>query len=183
MRHNYHPSPLERLAALTRAIHVPAQLRIGMAMVGMASLLVSIMWGVETRRIAVLEHELAIASSEARAIAADARRAQSVAGALRRAVELQQRIDRAHRVAIASTNAIALLGNGLPSDTWLTSLATAPSGSINIAGRSARVEQIGTALRAIQHIDAHAGTRLISISATGRTGRIHDFLIGWDRHP
>jgi hypothetical protein len=38
-------------------------------------------------------------------------------------------------------------------------------------------------LRRIQSIDKTASTRLVSIAATGRTGRILDFVIGWDRRP
>ena len=36
-------------------------------------------------------------------------------------------------------------------------------------------------LRRVQSLDRNATVRLVSIAATGRTGRILDFVIGWAR--
>jgi hypothetical protein len=89
----------------------------------------------------------------------------------------------ARREALAATNTIARIGNDLPPQTWLTGVGSTPNGTWTIDGRSTRVGEIGTMLRRVQRIDDGATARLVSIAATGRTGRVLDFVIGWDRRP
>jgi Fimbrial assembly protein (PilN) len=183
IRHNYRQSLLERIAVLTPGPLLGGSLRQPFAVVGCALVLVAAAWALEAQRVARLDRDLGVMHERARSAAADARRAQQLTVTLRRATALEERVARAHRMAIVSTNAVAEIGNVLPAQTWLTNIAAAPSGTITIAGRSAQVTEIGTALHAIARLDPHADTRLISISATGRAGRIHDFVIAWNRQP
>jgi Tfp pilus assembly protein PilN len=183
IRHNYRQSLLERSAHFLPGLTLTGSLRRLLAAIGCALVLVAAGWAVEAQRVARLDRDLGVMHERARSAAADARRAQQLAVAVRRASALEERVARAHRLAIASTNAVAEIGNVLPAQTWLTNVAAAPSGTITIAGRSAHVTEIGTALHAIARLDPLADTRLISISATGRAGRIHDFVIAWNRQP
>ena len=82
---------------------------------------------------------------------------------------------------LETTNAIARIGNDLPPQTWLTAIGATPAGDWTIGGRSTRVSEIGTMLRRVQALDAGAAATLVSIAATGRSGRILDFVIGWNR--
>lgn len=180
-RFNYRQSRFEQLAGALPGLTVFAQFRQPLAAAGAALILVAGAWTIEAQRLAALDRDLSAIHERARVAATDAARAQRLSVNLVRARALTRRIERAHQTAIASTNAIAQIGNALPVQTWLTSVATSPGGSWTIAGRSAQVAQIGTTLRAIAQLDTHAQARLVSISATGRAGRIHDFVIGWDR--
>jgi hypothetical protein len=96
---------------------------------------------------------------------------------------IQGGIAAARRDVIETTNTIAQVGNELPAQTWLTGVGSTPSGDWTIAGRSTHVDEIGTMLRRVQSIDPNASAHLVSIAATGRAGRILNFVIGWERRP
>jgi hypothetical protein len=96
---------------------------------------------------------------------------------------IQAAVGAARRDVLIATNTIARIGNDLPPATWLTSVGSTPAGAWTIGGRSTRVDEIGTMLRRVQGIDKRATVRLVSIAATGRSGRVLDFVIGWDQNP
>ena len=181
MRHNYQQSALSHVAGMVPGLPFRSHVRRSLAVFGSALLLTGGLWALEAHRIAALDTDLGRMREEAGSLAREARRSQQLADAVRRSSAIEMRIGEAHRVALDSTNAIARIGNLLPEETWLTNVAATPSGSITIAGRSTRVVEIGATLDAIQHIDARAATRLVSISTTGRTGNLHDFVIAWER--
>ena len=60
-------------------------------------------------------------------------------------------------------------------------MAATPADAWTINGRSTRVDEIGTMLRRVQELDRRGAARLVSIAATGRSGRILDFVISWSR--
>jgi hypothetical protein len=182
IRHNYHQSAFDRIAEAARTSVLSARLRSPLAMIGAALLIVATAWSIDTHRLAALDGELTDLHARTLAAEAGATRANRLANAVARLRAIDERISVARRDAITATNAVARIGNDLPPQTWLTNLASTPSGEWTIGGRSTRVDEIGTMLRRVQNIDRNATARLVSIAATGRSGRILDFVIGWDRH-
>jgi hypothetical protein len=183
IRFNYDQSTYERLFAGVWATVPAERMRLPLAVIGAALLAVAATWSFETHRIAVLDHELTNLQERVRAEAADDARAERLIATVARLRAICERIASARRDVLAATNTIARIGNELPPQTWLTGVGSTPAGAWTIGGRSTRVEEIGTMLRRVQGLDRHATARLVSIAATGRAGRILDFVIGWDRQP
>jgi hypothetical protein len=182
-RFNYRQSAYERLVAGASVTGLAARFRRPVAVVGAALLIVSAAWSIDTHRLAVLDGELTELQLRAHAAEAADGRAQRLMTAVARLSAIDERIAVARRDVFTVTNTIARIGNGLPPQTWLTSLGSTPTGDWTIGGRSTRVDEIGTMLRRVQGLDRNATARLVSIAATGRTGRILDFVIGWDHRP
>jgi Tfp pilus assembly protein PilN len=179
-RFNYRQSSFERLfgrrpgLAITRAMHVPIMA------IGAALLLVASVSLIEFHRIAQLSAEL----HEMRD------RIGTVQTADARVAALEQRIERLRSLRAAvllswresreTTNGIALIGNALPAQTWLTRVQRSAEGRWSIAGRSTSVGHIGTALARIALLEPAATARLVSINGTGPSGRILEFIIAWE---
>jgi hypothetical protein len=183
IRFNYHQSPYERLFGDAPAALLTDRLRIPLATIGAALLTVTATWSIQSHRVAGLENELNALQLGVRAASADELRAERLTASVARLRALRAGVAAARREALAATNTIALIGNDLPPQTWLTEVGSTPNGAWTIDGRSTRVGEIGTMLRRVQSIDDGATARLVSIAATGRTGRVLDFVIGWDRRP
>jgi hypothetical protein len=158
-------------------------LRLPLAVVAAAVLFVAGTLLVEAHRIATLDDELRALAVQTRDVTPDGRRSQGLLTALARMRAVRDRIRTARREALSDTNAIAVIGNELPPQTWLTGVEVAFGGAWSIAGRSTRVSEIAGTLRSIQRLDRNGAARLVSISAGGRMGRTLDFVIVWDRLP
>jgi Tfp pilus assembly protein PilN len=183
IRFNYHQSAFERLFGDAPALRLTDRLRIPLAAIGAALLVVTATWWIQTQRVTALNDELAALQTRVQASHADESRAQRLMASVARLRALSAGIASARREAVAATNTIARIGNDLPPQTWLTGVGSTPAGAWTIDGRSTRVGEIGTMLRRVQSIDVGASARLVSIAATGRSGHILDFVIGWDRQP
>ncbi len=183
IRFNYHQSRYERLLGATPTALATGRLRVPLAAIGAALFAVTAAWWVQTQRVAALDAELAVLHVRVHAAGADDRRAQRLTAEVTRLRALSAGIAAARREALAATNTIARIGNDLPPQTWLTALGSTPAGAWTIGGRSTRVAEIGTLLRRIQSLDAGGTAHLISIAATGRSGHILDFAIGWEKRP
>jgi hypothetical protein len=183
IRFNYRQSAYERLFGDAPAIVLTSRLRVPLATIGAALLAVTATWSIQTNRVAGLDNELSALQSHVRAASSDEVRAERLTATVARLRALRAGIAAARREALAATNTIAQIGNGLPPQTWLTAVGSTPDGTWTIDGRSTRVAEIGTMLRRVQSIDDGATARLVSIAAIGRTGHILDFVIGWDRRP
>ena len=181
-RHDYRQSSFERIIGRRPRFTVPAAMYAPLVAVAVAALLVAAVYVVELQRCSDLDAQLA-ALHERIAVA---QRADAHVDDLSRSVaqlrDVRRAVIAARRETLIAANTIARIGNRLPSETWLTSVQTNRAGSWSIAGRSTRVDQIGTTLAAIGDIDRTATTRLVSIDATGRTGRLLNFVIAWE-HP
>lgn len=182
-RLNYHQAAHERFVAGVSTTELAARFREPLAVVAAALAIVLTAWSIEVHRIMGLDGELRDIQVRAHAAEADDARARRLTTAVARLRSVDERIALARREVFAVTNTIARIGNGLPPQTWLTSLASAQTGDWTIGGRSTRVDEVGTMLRRVQNLDRNATARLVSIAAGGRGGRILDFVIGWDHRP
>jgi hypothetical protein len=162
-----------------------ALLRLRAAVLAIASLCIvgASVSSVELQRIAALDREYAALTQHAGQVAIDAQSARALSGRIAHDRLLLERVAAARREATMSSNAIASIGNALPQQTWLTNVTTGGTGAWTIAGRSTRVAEVGSTLRAIARLDHRAAARLVSIAASGRSGAILDFVIAWDRQP
>jgi Tfp pilus assembly protein PilN len=170
-------SSLPRWIALVR----DTQLRFALGTMGATLLLITVAWSVETLRLARLDGELAalaVAQAAARSVERDVARLQ---GDLQHLRALEAGVAMARREAIDTTNVVALVGNRLPERTWLTSIQATADGAWSIAGRTTHVAAVGSTLRSIGELNGTAAPHLQSISASGRTHRIVDFAIAWER--
>jgi len=182
-RFNYRQSAYDRLAAGASVPALVTRWRQLFAVGGAALAILATAWSVDGHRLAVLDGELTELRLRVQAAEHGNARAVRLAAAVARLRALDERIADARRDLFTETNTIAQIGNGLPAQTWLTSLGATPAGDWTIAGRSTRVDEIGTLLRRVQSIDRNATARLVSVAATGHTGRILDFIIAWNRRP
>jgi Tfp pilus assembly protein PilN len=182
-RFNYAQPPLERLLGDMPMHALTDRLRVPLVIVGAALFMVASTWSVEANRVAGLDTELAALQLQVEAAGAARMRAEGLIATVSKLRAMRAGVAAAQREAIAATNTIARIGNGLPAQTWLTTLGATPAGAWTIGGRSTRVSEIGTMLRRVQNIDRSSTARLVSVAATGRTGHVLDFVIGWDRRP
>jgi hypothetical protein len=167
----------------TRSTYGNARIRLAVAAIGASLVFVTAAWSFETQRLTRLDDELGVMQSrarEARAAEDRLRRAQMTLDRLRL---IDAELTAARQAAIATTNAVARIGNGLPPQTWLTDVRAAATGTWTIAGRTSRVAEVGSTLRSIQRLDRSTVARLVSIEAAGRSGRVLDFAIDWDPVP
>jgi Tfp pilus assembly protein PilN len=179
-RYDYRQSAFERLIGRRPELVLDRALLSALAALALALLAVVTLAATESRRIAALDTELgALADRIATAERVDARDERAIAD-LAHARRVQAAVLAAHADTGRAANAIARIGNRLPSQTWLTNLRDDPAGGWSIAGRSTRIDEIGATLAAIGRLDPAATARLVSIAASGRTGRVLDFTIAWE---
>jgi hypothetical protein len=182
-RFNYRQSSIERLFGEAPLRRLTETIRLPIGVIGAAVFVLAGTCSIENHRVAALDADLAAVQIRVRAAASERARAERLTAVVVRLRAATAGIAAARREALAATNTIARIGNGLPEQTWLTGVGATADGTWTIGGRSTRVNEIGTMLRRIQDIDRNAAARLVSVVATGRGGRILDFVIGWDRRP
>ena len=180
-RFNYHPTRVERVRMALPAVLL-GHIRFPLALAGSAIFLVAAAWSFETQRLHALEGQVAATELRVHAAAAGAHVAERLSATVVRLRAMHDRITAARRDVLVATNTIAEIGNELPAQTWLTNVGASTAGTWTIGGRSTHVDEIGAMLRRVQGLDPAAPVRLVSIAATGRAGRVLDFVIGWDRH-
>jgi len=179
-RYDYRQSAFERLLGRRPRIALDRRLWPSFAAVAAAVLLVAMVTGAETRRIAILDGDLATFADRIARADRDAARDRRAIAAVEHDRLIADALLGARRDTAVATNAIARIGNRLPARTWLTSVRTDPGGAWSIAGRSTQIERIGATLAAIAALDRGATTALVSIAASGRTGHTLDFTIAWE---
>lgn len=158
-------------------------IRLALAAIAASLTFVTAGWSFELGRLAKLDDELRVVRLQAREAGTVERRSQRAQTRLQQLRALGDGVMLARREALVASNAVARIGNALPPNTWLTNLQAASAGTWTIAGRTTRVAEVGATLRALQRLDGNAVARLVSVSATGRSGRVLDFVIAWDRAP
>ena len=182
-RFDYNQSRYHQLLAEIPLGTIAMQLRLPVTACAAALLAVAAAWSLETHRIAALDLELSQMQLRVQATAADEARVERLTSAVAHQRAIQDGIAAARRDVLETTNTVARIGNELPEQTWLTAVSSTPAGAWTVGGRSTHVGEIGTMLRRVQGIDPKSTARLVSIAATGRSGRILDFIIAWDRNP
>ncbi len=183
IRFNYLQPAHERWRAALPSVTLAGTVRIPLLLLGCACLGFAATWTLEVHRAALLQDQLSALQLRVHAAAGNESRARNLMTAVARLRTIRAAVSAARRDVVVATNTIARIGNDLPPATWLTSVGSTPAGAWTIGGRSTHVDEIGTMLRRVQGIDQRATVRLVSIAASGRSGRVLDFVIGWDQRP
>lgn len=109
------------------------------------------------------------AAAQARSMRRDLERLRSIAG----------RIETTRRIALANASEIATLGNGLPTDVWLTSLRLGPN-AIALEGRGARLDAVAAAMSALVRLPRFTQAQLVSVRGDALRGGF-DYAIALER--
>jgi Tfp pilus assembly protein PilN len=177
---SYHRSPLERHFGWRPTLVLDRALIASLIAVGGALLLLAAVAAIERARVVALDGDLAMLDerlAQAQHADANARRLDAAVSAQH---ELAVAVAQAHVQTIVATNTIVRVGNRLPAQTWLTTVHAEPTGSWSIGGRSTRLDEVATTLRAVAALDPAATTRLVAVTASGAHLGVLDFTIAVD---
>jgi hypothetical protein len=163
--YNYHRPVIGRIFGSTATLQLARALRTGVPGFALACALAGGIWGFELRVLGGIENDLASVQAGLSADEADDRRLRQAKSAGDTMQALLAALDRQKRSTAQELNALAAIGNALPPNTWLTELHRQTAGTWSMAGRSARLEEIGDTLVALQRLDATGDPRLISVSS------------------
>jgi hypothetical protein len=180
-RHNYAPPPLAlAIAAVADYLAMPG-LRAPAAIVAATLAAIAVTVAVEFERIGALDRAAVILQARVTASAASAARASAIDAQRERMQRIETAIAQAHRETLASLNDLALLGNRLPAQTWLTGIRADRDGTWSVEGRSGRVPEVGTTLAGVQRIEPAGRVRLLSLAGPAERARAIHFSLAWER--
>jgi Tfp pilus assembly protein PilN len=146
--------------ALPRAISPPLRAPLAALMCSIA--FVMVVWGVQHARLHAAERD---GAELARRLARAEREVAAVRAVERdvtRLRALSERIAWIRGSGTARASQIAVVGNRLPHDAWLTSLH-ADHGALALEGHGTRLTAVGTAIAGLAQLPSYAGARLISV--------------------
>jgi hypothetical protein len=180
-RYNYAPSPLARvLGAATERVTLPA-LRAPAAIVAAAFAALALTVAVDLQRLTMLDRATTVMHERADQTAADAARLAATEAELDRLRRTSSALAETRRTAIVRLNDLALLGNHLPAQTWLTRVRADRDGSWGIEGRSGRIPDVGMTIAGLQRIEPGAHIRLLSLAGAGGRAHVLRFALAWER--
>lgn len=180
-RHDYAPSRAARLVVLLRELFADAQVRAAAATLAAVMAVIASALAVELHRLAGLEDAVRIMDTRV----ADARQRTQRLDAIRADVDRLRRerdllLD-ARAASRADVNALVVLGNRLPSDSWLTRVHGDRDGSWTLEGRASRTFAVGAILLAAERIASGMHVRLLSLGSTGSPRTGVRFALAWER--
>ena len=160
----------ERVLGFALPTVVRPALRAPLAALACAIALVIVMWGVQHARLRAAERDGAQLAYRLADAEHDLARVRVVERDGTRLRALAERLASIRRSGPQHASEIAVIGNQLPADAWLTSLR-ADRAAIQLEGRGTRLAAVGTAIASLSRIPAYAGARLISVhDDPNRTG-------------
>lgn len=177
---NYYRTTPGRLFGTHPALWWDRQCTIGASAILAAFALSAIMWIIQVRRVALLDGQLTVLQVRAAAEEPAADRATRLSANIARLRRQRDELVAARRETVEQTNKIALIGNRLPRQTWLSALR-AGTARWSLTGRSARLTELGMLLRTLHEIDPKSDAHLVSATADTRHERMVEFVISWDR--
>jgi Tfp pilus assembly protein PilN len=160
-RINYVVTWSERHLGMALPPAVPATLRAPLAALLCSVAFVAVVWSVQHARLRATQRDGAVLAVRFAATARDVARVRAIQRDVTRLRALAERVDRIRRSGGQRASEIAVVGNALPSDAWLTSLH-ADHGALALEGRGARLGTVGTAIAELAKLPSYGGARLIS---------------------
>lgn len=180
-RHNYAPTPLAlAVSAITERLAMPA-LRAPAAIVAAALAAIAVTAAVELERIRALDRAVVVLNARAAESAQDAARFAALDARVTGLRRIENEIVEAHRRTLAGLSDLALLGNLLPAQVWLTRIRADRDGTWAIEGRSGRVPEVGATLAGVARIAPAARVRLLSLAGPAEHARAIRFVLAWER--
>ena len=160
-RINYLPSWSERHIGVALPV-VAAELRAALAALAGAIALSGVLWVVQETRLHAAEHDGASYAERLAATQAGVSRVRAVERDVERLRALGDRVEAIRRSGTLRANEIAVLGNRLPADAWLSSLR-ADHGTLAVEGHGARLISVGTTIEALAALPAYRAARLVAV--------------------
>lgn len=161
-RINYLVTWSERHIGLALPQAIPTPLRAPLAVLLCSIAFVTVVWGVQHARLNAAQRD---GAELARQLARSEREVAAVRAIERDVTRLRALAERVASVrgsGTARASEIAVIGNRLPHDAWLTSLRT-DRGALALEGRGARLGAVGAAIAGLAQLPSYAGVRLISV--------------------
>jgi len=159
-RINYLRSPSERLFGVP--LRVGAHARAPLAALGTAMLLVATVWFLEEARLGAAQRAGIDAAAHLRSIAPELARTRALEAEVARLRALDRLVDELARSGTRSASRLALLGNRLPREAWLTTIRV-QGRDIALEGRGAKFATVGNALATLQRLPGYASARLLTV--------------------
>ena len=160
-RINYLPSWSECHIGMTLPA-VTAELRAPLAALAAAIALAAALWAVQQTRLSAAERDGAVYAERLAETQLDVARVRAVEHDVERLRALRERVDTIRRSGALSANAIAVLGNRLPADAWLSSVR-ADHGTLALEGHGARLAAVSSAIASLAALPVYRAARLVSV--------------------
>jgi Tfp pilus assembly protein PilN len=159
-RVNYVRTPSERLFGVP--LQVDAHARAPLAALCAALLVVATVWFLEEARLGAAQRAGLDAAARLRSIAPELARARALEAEIARLRALDRLVDDLAWSGARSASRLALLGNRLPREAWLTTIRV-QGRDIALEGRGARLATVGNALATLQRLPGYASARLVTV--------------------
>jgi Tfp pilus assembly protein PilN len=159
-RLNYLRTPSERLFGVP--LRVGTHARAPLAALGAALLLVATVWFLEEARLSAAQRAGLDAAAHLRSIAPELAQTHALEAEVAHLRALNRLVDDLARSGTRSANRLALLGNRLPREAWLTTIRV-QGRDIALEGRGAKLATVGSTLATLQHLPGYASARLVTI--------------------
>ena len=148
--------------AAVAAPRLPASIRRPLLAIVAAVALVGLLWAVEELRLRDAQQDGARFAARAAGAATAAGRVRAVAREVERLRGLTGRIDAMRASGSRDADNIAAIGNGIPSDAWLSNLRV-DRGAYTIDGRTTRLATVSATMSALAALPPFAGARLLAV--------------------
>ncbi len=160
-RSNYLPSWSERHIGVALP-SLAMELRVPLAALAGSIALTGVLWGVQSTRLHGAERDGAVYAERLASMQLDVARVRAVERDADRLDALASRVATIRRSGAVRANEIAVLGNRLPRDAWLSSLR-ADRGTLALEGHSARLAAVGTTIASLAALPAYGTARLVAV--------------------
>ena len=161
-RINYIVTWTERHAGFALPAAIAPSLRGPLAALACSIAFAGVVWGVQHARLDAVERDGAGLARRLAASERDVARVRTIERDVTRLRALGERVARIRRSGTLRASEIAVVGNRVPPDAWLTSLR-ADRSALALEGRGARLAAVGTTIAGLAGLPAYAGARLISV--------------------
>jgi Tfp pilus assembly protein PilN len=161
-RINYLVTWSERHAGVALPHTIAPALRGPLTALACAIAFVIVIWGVQHARLRAAERDGAGLARRLAAAEPRIARVRTVEREVARLRTLGERVAQIRRSGTLRASEIAVVGNRLPPDAWLTSLR-ADHAALALEGRGARLGTVGSAIGNLAQLPSYSGARLISV--------------------
>ena len=161
-RINYLVTWSERHAGVALPQTIAPPLRGPLAALACAIAFVIVVWGVQHARLHAAQRDGAGLARRLAAAEPQIARVRTVEREVARLRTLGERVAQIRRSGTLRASEVAVVGNRLPPDAWLTSLR-ADHAALALEGRSARLAAVATTLAAFAQLPAYADARLVAV--------------------
>ncbi|HEY0393373.1 MAG TPA: hypothetical protein VGD01_02645 [Candidatus Elarobacter sp.] len=161
-RINYLLSWSERHAGVALPNAVRPELRAPLAVLACAFGLVLLLWAVQDARLRAAAQDGVRYARQADAAEARLARSGDVERDVASLRALAERLALTRQTGARRAAEIAVLGNALAAESWLTSVHVDPA-AISLEGRSARLTAVGATIGNLSRLHAYAAVRLVSL--------------------